>query len=65
MCILLEFVYENIITMHGPINIKKKNNKYYEFFAHNIRIGVFLSKSQHSLDLMLFIQADDMFRPLF
>jgi hypothetical protein len=24
MCILLEFIYLNIITMHGPTNVKKK-----------------------------------------
>jgi len=23
MCILLEFIYLNIITMHGPMNVKK------------------------------------------
>jgi len=27
--------------------------------------GVFLSKSQHNLVLLFFIQANDMFRPLF
>jgi uncharacterized protein YueI len=24
MCILLEFIYLNIIMMHGPMNVKKK-----------------------------------------
>ena len=44
MCILLGFIYQNIIMMHGPINIKFIIKFVYLFVCWSVRSHYFLTR---------------------